>query len=186
MKIILTVTKLWLVIWLRFLLQVSLRTKGWLLLFVFSLDGQPCEGGNVTEPSSGTATDRPLTQTSNPVSYAGSVRRPESSAENTPPRHYSGKPKTSPSPVSTQPSTSPWRLESYATVLQQGKSGPQAMGIDGVSEIDIILEGIGNNSPCTTAIYHWPKSIPNHHCKERRTHHINELLYIWKFALLVS
>lgn len=113
-------------------------------LAVSSLDGRLSEGGNVTEPPSGTTTDRPLTQTSNPVSYAGSVRRPESGPEGTPPRPYSGKPDTSLSPVSEQPSTSPWRLESYATVLQQGKSGPQMAGIDGVSEIDIILEGRGN------------------------------------------
>ena len=114
---------------------------------VYSLDGQPCEGGIVTDPSGGTGTDRPLTQTSNPVSYAGTVRRPESAADDTPPRHYSGKPDTtSSSPVSTQPSTSPWRLESYATILQQGKSGPQTVSDDGVTEIDIILEGLGKTS----------------------------------------
>lgn len=136
-----------------------IENERWLFV-TCSLDGRLCEGSNMSEPPSGTGADRPLTQTSSPVSYAGSVRRPESSADGTPPRHYSGKPDLSSSPVSTQPSTSPWRLESYATVLQQGKSGPQMVGIDGVSEIDIILDGRGNSNP-VLRIYHY---------SERRTH----------------
>lgn len=80
--------------------------------------------------------DRPLTQTSSPVSYAGSLKRVESSGDGTPPRNNTGKPVL-------LPSTSPLRLESYATVLHQGKPGPQPSGVDQVSEIDIILAGRG-------------------------------------------
>jgi hypothetical protein len=106
-----------------------------------SLDGRLCEGGNVSEPPTGSS-DRPLTQQSNPVSYAGSLKRAEPAGDGTPPRHNAGKPVPS-------PSTSPFRLESYATVLQQGKSGPQEVGEDQISEIDIILDGRGNCKYCT-------------------------------------
>lgn len=53
-----------------------------MLLRQHSLDGRQCEGGHVSEPPSG---DRPLSQTSNPVSYAGSLKR--ATPEGTPPQH---------------------------------------------------------------------------------------------------
>ncbi|XP_045213348.1 WD repeat domain phosphoinositide-interacting protein 2-like isoform X2 [Mercenaria mercenaria] len=56
------------------------------LLRQHGLDGRLCDGSNVSEPPSG-GTDRPLTQASNPVSYAGSLKRAESSGDGTPPRH---------------------------------------------------------------------------------------------------
>ncbi|KAL4241116.1 WD repeat domain phosphoinositide-interacting protein 2 [Mactra antiquata] len=56
-----------------------------MLLRQHSLDGRLCEGGNVSEPPSGS--DRPLTQTSNPISYAGSLKRVENSGDSTPPRN---------------------------------------------------------------------------------------------------
>lgn len=57
-----------------------------MLLRQHSLDGRQSEGGNVSEPP-GSGTDRPLTKTSNPVSYAGSVKHADSSGEGTPPYH---------------------------------------------------------------------------------------------------
>ncbi|WAQ96960.1 WIPI2-like protein [Mya arenaria] len=114
-----------------------------MLLRQHSLDGRMSEGGTVSEPPS-VSGDRPLTQVSNPVSYAGLVRRPDSSTENTPPPQHTGKLRSSPpvSPSDLQPSTSPWRLESYATILNQGHGGPQLVGSqEGVTEIDIILDG---------------------------------------------
>lgn len=139
----------------------------------------------MSEPPASTG-DRPLTQTSNPVSYAGSLRRPDSSTENTPPHHSSGKPRSRTSESDSQsnaraptlasattgsantahtaqpePSTKPWRLESYATILNQGRGGPQLVGSrEGVSEIDIILDGRGkltvsrvNINSCTSFIH---------------------------------
>ncbi|XP_052785411.1 WD repeat domain phosphoinositide-interacting protein 2-like [Mya arenaria] len=58
-----------------------------MLLRQHSLDGRMSEGGTVSEPPS-VSGDRPLTQVSNPVSYAGLVRRPDSSTENTPPPQH--------------------------------------------------------------------------------------------------
>lgn len=58
-----------------------------MLLRQHSLDGRQSEGGNVSEPPSSGA-DRPLVKTSNPVTYAGSVKHADSSgAEGTPPYH---------------------------------------------------------------------------------------------------
>lgn len=56
------------------------------LLRQHGLDGRLCEGGNVSEPPTGSS-DRPLTQQSNPVSYAGSLKRAEPAGDGTPPRH---------------------------------------------------------------------------------------------------
>lgn len=112
------------------------------------MDGKQSEG-QVSEPPS--SQDKPLTHPSNPVSYAGSVKRPEPVSEGTPPP-TTGKPPGVAAPVfSTSPptgllSTSPQRLESYAEVVR-GLGGPQDISLDmgDVSaEIGVILAGRGN------------------------------------------
>lgn len=61
-----------------------------MLLRQHSLDGRLGEGGNMSEPPSGT--DRPLTQTTNPVSYAGSLKRVELTGDGTPTRQTDSQP----------------------------------------------------------------------------------------------
>ena len=126
-----------------------------MFLLFFSLDGRQTEGGHMSEvPAS---SDKPLAQaSSSPISYAGSVQRRADSTTEDMPTQPTGKPEHS-AAASHQTSTttctpnipvSPVRLESYATVTQKGKGGPQEVGLQpgytGISEIDIILSGIGN------------------------------------------
>ena len=114
--------------------------------FSYSLDGKQSEG-QVSEPPS--SQDKPLTHPSNPVSYAGSVKRPEPVSEETPPP-TTGKPPGVAIPVFSPPagplSTSPQRLESYAEVVR-GLGGPQDIAWDTgdvSAEIGVILAGRGN------------------------------------------
>ena len=117
------------------------------------MDGKQSEG-QVSEPPS--SQDKPLTHPSNPVSYAGSVKRVEPVHEGTPPP--TGKPPGgatslfSTSPPSGLLSTSPQRLESYAEVVR-GLGGPQDIAVDiwdVSSEIGAILAGRGN--PCNIIV----------------------------------
>ncbi|XP_052262870.1 WD repeat domain phosphoinositide-interacting protein 2-like isoform X1 [Dreissena polymorpha] len=100
------------------------------LLRQHSLDGRITEGGMVSEPP-GSAADRPLIQASNPISYAGSVRRPDSGSDSTPPRGH-----TDYSPLPGSYSQPFQEFEGGATGHDVGNAGAglQALRLDDDNE----------------------------------------------------
>ena len=116
--------------------------------FSSSLDGKHAEG-QVSEPPS--SQDKPLAHPSNPISYAGTVKRPETTSEGTPPPSAGKSPGGAIRLLSTSPpsgplSTSPSKLDSYAEIVR-GQGGPQDIALDTVDVstiIGVILAGRGN------------------------------------------